>query len=248
VEISGKEQLNLFAQVDTTAIQGKRGMLLLDPTNITIGATANINADGSTGDDISTATALSTNTNYGAVTSLITATQLTSLLNTTDVTLAATNNITVSSAITKTGATETTLTLNAGNNININAGISSANSKLNLTLNANSDNTGGGAVTFSSANAVDLNGGTLLLGNGSLTLGGSAILKRLIVDRVGSSTATMTASGGTLDGVTLGADLTVTNTLNLVNGLTLSGGKSLILGNSGSDLRYDNTMIRPGMC
>jgi hypothetical protein len=132
-EISGKGRLDFQAQVDLRAPQGLSGTLLLDPLNIVIGGTADINGDASLGDDVTVA-GIAPGA-FGAVTSLITAGQVSFLLTNANLSLAATNNITVSQAITKTSGSAQTLTLDAGNAIAINAAIGgSLGSALGLSL------------------------------------------------------------------------------------------------------------------
>jgi len=75
-------------------------------------------------------------------------------------------DITVSSAIGKTAGGDATLLLKARNNIAVNANISSTSNKLNLTLWADSDNSGAGGITMTNA-AITSNGGNVTLGGGA---------------------------------------------------------------------------------
>jgi hypothetical protein len=160
---------------------------------------------------------------------LITATALTGLLNTTNVTLAATNDITVSSAIAKSSATDTTLVLTAGNNINLNASISSAGSKLDLVLTPNSDNSGGGASALGGGATLNLNGGTLTQGGFGNFAASGTIRNATLVALNGTA-----LTGGTLDGVTLGNALnpnfTTSGTITFNNGVTLGSGATVNMG------------------
>lgn len=95
-------------------------------------------------------------------------------------------DITVSAAIAKTGNVESTLTLNANNNIVINAPITSANSALTLNLNSNREDNyplddhavqlnanldlHGGVLTVSEG-STGVGNGTLVIGAGTTTLG-----------------------------------------------------------------------------
>lgn len=88
-------------------------------------------------------------------------------------------DITVSSAIARTSAADSTLTLNASNNIVINAAITSKGGKLGLNLNSNLQNDDSGASHAAQVNAdMNLNGGVLTVsegaatGNGTLNIGG----------------------------------------------------------------------------
>ncbi|MFZ2855526.1 MAG: filamentous hemagglutinin N-terminal domain-containing protein [Rhodocyclaceae bacterium] len=133
-EVSGKAYLDFKGTVDLSAKAGVAGTLLLDPTNITIGANADLNGDTTLGDDVTTDVLVGDNP---AATSQITAAQVGTLLDTTSLSLAASNDITVSSAINKTTNTANiTLILNAGNAIALNAPISAAAGGLSVELMA----------------------------------------------------------------------------------------------------------------
>jgi filamentous hemagglutinin family protein len=179
-EVSGKQVLNFQGQVDLRAPKGLSGALLLDPLDIFIGNVADANGDDVSGDDV---TGNIASGDFLPLTSSITAAQVSSLLNTTSLTLAATNNIFVDSAITKISGGLQTLTLDAGNDIFINAPISgSATAPLGLTLFAGGNidlarsiNTFGGDFTVtgsgaSSTTTVSL--GTVNAAKMTLTLAG----------------------------------------------------------------------------
>ena len=142
VEVSGKGQLDFRGNVDTRAPLGTFGTLLLDPTNIVVQAANPDIAGNTTGLDIQLAADLSNSANYGAVTSIITGTALGNLVDTANVTLAATNDITVNDVVTW-GTSTFALTLNAGNNISINAALDSIG-------------TAGGDITLVAGNAISL--------------------------------------------------------------------------------------------
>ncbi len=191
-EVSGKDFLYFSPRgsVDLSAPNGKRGTLLLDPLDITIvsgplditivSGPADINGDGSTGDDISSATALNTSGAFGAVSSVITNAALAGVLNNADVTLQASSNITVNAAINSDSGlsltADRTLTLQA-NTIDLLNSISAAGSayKLNLNFSANSSInittgaqllTNGGVVTINAGIGTFINGGTINTGAG----------------------------------------------------------------------------------
>ncbi|MBK4738106.1 YDG domain-containing protein [Noviherbaspirillum pedocola] len=135
------------AVVTTLAPNGVTGQWLIDPYNVTIAASG------------------------GNITGAALATQL----NTTNVTIDTSSNayssvsgvgdITVSDAIAKTGAVDTTLTLRADHNIVVNSPISSTNSRLGITLLAGmaSAATSGGVNV--NANLTS-NGGDIVIGGG----------------------------------------------------------------------------------
>ncbi|MGD1908299.1 MAG: filamentous hemagglutinin N-terminal domain-containing protein, partial [Leptolyngbyaceae cyanobacterium] len=152
VEVSGAVTLGFDGQVDTTAVAGTVGTLLLDPTDISIVAGAlspPSAADGlwAFGEDAGAQT-------IGADT-------VVALLGTAALTLQATNTISVNSAIASPTAFD--LTLEANNNIVINADITTAGG--DVTLIADADGLNGGAVT--------LTGTTISTGSGAIALTGT---------------------------------------------------------------------------
>lgn len=168
-EVSGKQYLDFQGLVDLRAAQGKKGSLLLDPLNIVVGACDDISGGngGACGyGDIVSGGDLSNPASYAGATSYITAGQVGTLLNTTDVKLAATNDITVNSAISKSGSTATTLTMNAGHDIvfGYGADITSTGGALNVGLTAGNSitlptlQTQGGSVNISASQDLALNG------------------------------------------------------------------------------------------
>ena len=235
VEVSGKRYLDFNASVDTRAPNGKQGTLLLDPSNITIGSTADINGDGTTGDNV---TAAGIASGDAGTNSLITAAQVGTLLGTTNISLAATNDITLSTAISKSGVTDTTLTLIAGNNVNLNANISASTSKLNLMLVPDSDSSGAGQVNLGAV-TLNLNGGsldatgkTIAHSSGTATLNNVNLLGGILANSgTGSlamsgnwsNTGTINLSAGTLD---LGGSFTTAG----IGSITRSGGAVTISG------------------
>jgi filamentous hemagglutinin family protein len=204
-ETSGKHVLYFSGTADLGARRGKQGNLLLDPANITVGTVANINGDATSGDDITPTnpSELSNSATYPGANSQITAAQLSNVLNNSNVTLAATNNITISAPVSRTPAPSpapaTTLTLNA-TTIDINSSVGGGSgAPLNLALNAT------GTATINSGSTLK---------NGTLT-----------------SSGTVTFNAPTLDGMTLGGSaLTmgasgyffVDNGLTLANAMTVS--------------------------
>ncbi|MFV3074506.1 MBG domain-containing protein [Niveispirillum fermenti] len=199
-EVSGKGSLRFAGTADLTAGAGGRaGTLLLDPTNIVIGGTADINGDGTQGDDLSGAGDLDSVTDYAGADSYITAAAVAALLNTgTSVTLSASQDITLSSSIDKTGGAGASFTLRAGRDIVIGAGagVSSSAGALNIDFQAGygtgagrivSAATGtesfasnGGTISFTgygragAITGIDLSGVSLNSGAGAITLTGTA--------------------------------------------------------------------------
>lgn len=121
IEVSGKNTLDFTGTVDLASVKGKRGLLLLDPTDIVISNGSNNNMSGSTpftpvADNGSTVLNVATLQAALASGDVIVQTRATG---------AQTGNITVSNAI--SWSSGSTLTLDAHNNIIVNAGIAGNN-------------------------------------------------------------------------------------------------------------------------
>jgi filamentous hemagglutinin family protein len=196
VETSSKDNLQAFGTVIASAVNGQGGLWLLDPSNITIsGATANGSFNGAS-PNVFTPNANSATANVATINdSLNLGTSVT--INTEG---AGTQNgdITLASAISKTGGTAATLTLNAstegasGGNIILNNTITSTTGALNVVLNAsqgsitlgnNAITTLGGSVTMRGGLGITQGAGTINTGGGDLTyynslnLSGAAIIQ-----------------------------------------------------------------------
>ena len=130
VEVSAKGYLDYRGSADLRAAGGREGLLLLDPTNLTIQFSGpDIDGSGGGGDDLVTPTLA-----FAApgVNSIITAAAVVTQLASANVTLQATNDITLATGL--TSASANALTLQAGNNINLNAAVTLGGA---LTLSAN---------------------------------------------------------------------------------------------------------------
>ncbi len=243
VEVSGKRVLDFRGQVDLSAAHGRTGALLLDPSSITIGAVADVDGNSTPGDDVSGDIDSS---DFGTAASMITAANVSALLNTVDLSLAATGDILVSQPITKTTGSATTLTLYAGNKLDIHSPISGApGSPLNLSLESEGAmsttaaiTTFGGSVSmiagFGMAGGITLNG-DINAGTGTVTMAAHAGETQ----PSGAITASSLTASGSLGGLTL-------NGANNVGIARLSGGggggvsfnnvaASYFLGGSGSN-------------
>ncbi len=235
VEVSGK-QLAFDGKVSTNAPFGKIGTLLLDPTNVTIGAA---DSGGSFSGCIA---GTNTFTPDGAATDTIAAATLVGLLDAPCNVListvgspgAGTGGITVSSAVSWTETT--TLTLTADSFITVSAAITNTSASTGFTA-MNFTANGVGATT---------NPGILLSAGGVLTTtGGDVILN-------GTSSATATASHGVhfnSGAIATGSgNITVTGTvpvgatgasvygirMNTLNGMTSSSGNITLSGTTNS--------------
>ena len=220
--------------INAGAPKGKAGVWLLDPTNVTINAAL--------AGTISTA------------------------LNTTDVevktdgTTAGTvgdGNIVVSSAIAKTGAAETTLTLTADNGIDVNANIGSTGGKLNINMTANGNaatvtNSKGLTVGVSGTSVIDANGGTVTLNGTSKNTGGGfpgrigttiyGTIKGGSVTINGTSSAASVSNGiGVLFQINSSVEATDTAGTLIINGTAngagITGGRGVVLGNGGASAK-----------
>lgn len=198
VEVSGKNTLDFSGTVNTSAANGKFGTLLLDPTNITVVAGATPNpanaADGlwAFGED-----AGNQNIGAGAINTLLTANNLT---------LQATNNITVSSAISYTGAVDRTLTLQANNNITTSSAISTTGGRLSVVLNADADNNGAGAVAIN--NGITTRGGSFTASGFSVTANATGTLSTVGAANLDGGAVTIAAAAGGV--VTIGKTINTT--------------------------------------
>jgi filamentous hemagglutinin family protein len=195
-------RVNIASGIDitTAASQGTTGEWLIDPYNITIAASG---ASGTAYADSFTS----------AATSTILASDLTAALTNNNVTIQTggtagdaqgSGDITVTASISKSGATTTTLTLKAHNDIIVNAGvnITATGGALNVVLNSDSDATGGGRILMgngtasSSNNSINSNGGNITLSGGTDVTTGYA-------KGYASGNATYSGNGVVLSGTTL---------------------------------------------
>lgn len=168
-EVSGKGYLDYGGYTDLRAPMGSTGTLLLDPNNIVIGSSADINANLATGDDV-TGNILAGD--YSGATSYITATRVSSLLDSANLSLSATNDIGIYNAV----------SWNSGYSFSLNAGH-------NIIVCAPVTNSGIGSINFTAGNAV-------LLGS-SITTGGTINLTATN-GYIARSAGTLTANTVTL--------------------------------------------------
>ena len=225
-------------------------------SNITLQASApDINGNGILGDDVAGNMAAG---DFGNVNSIITSGQVSTLLGSSNLTLAATNNITVNSAVSWNSAFG--LTLNAGNQISINTGISNAGSG-GIALSATTYNLSGGVSfagtiglgTLNSSGTVGFTGTANALAvnvqTGTLTLSGNNLADASTVTLSSGSTlslsgadtaGTLTSNGGTIAGTgvltaaTYGLNTGTSVTGNLGLGTLNSNGTVGITGTAGA--------------
>lgn len=168
VETSGNA-LNVQGTVDASSTEGQGGEWLLDPNNITI---SNVNTN-SNGNPNFTSTADSAFVKAGTIENALNGGTNVSVTTGTAGASSEVGNINVLNDITKNAGNNAKLTLNAHNDITIGTGVTikSTNNKLNVVLNANSDNTGGGAIIMQSGSKIKSNGGDITFGGGGLVSG-----------------------------------------------------------------------------
>jgi len=133
-EVSGKQSLDFQGTVDLSAPIGATGTLLLDPANIIIS-----DADGSQNNEVSDNEVLFADNGASTFN-----TQPSAFENVdASVTLQAITDITMSDPIDLDGASDTTFTLQAGNDLNISANITGTNGAHSLVLEADRGPEGG---------------------------------------------------------------------------------------------------------
>jgi len=217
------------ARIQANAPNGRAGQWLIDPWNVTIAQAPATEAGGTftTGTwtpNVTGSTIL--NTTIEAALNLGTAVTIT-----TAGAGAEAGDITVAAPITMTGATPTSLTLQAANNILVNSGvaISSTGGALNVVLNADSDATGGGGIYLNTGSSIVSNGGNITLGGGSVGDGsgfsaGNATTTGAVTYDTGITlmSATLNAGGGNVQLHGQGDSVGGTNMGVFLNGATVT--------------------------
>jgi len=206
VEVSGKQQLGFDGWVDTSAVNGEVGQLLLDPDNIIV------NSSGSNTTDIDDVKVFG---NVNCTDCTIAANTL--VLANADITLQATNDITFSETLTLTGSNS--LTAQANNDISLDSGVTvQTQGSGTITLTANDDSSGGGSFTMGSTSNLQTAGGDITISAaGDIALAGI---------NAGTGTASITTS-------TSGA---ITSASTLVAGTLILNSASGDIGTSGTKI------------
>ena len=186
VEVSGKETLDYRGTVDTRAPAGDVGTLLLDPTNIEVAGASEAGVTIAEVDNAGDADVDNGGGGADATTNTIAAADIVTALNTTNVTLQATNNIVVTNAINASGnAGSFGLTLDADNQIQINNSITTNDGFVTLTGTGNT-------IIFNTGNnpAIDTTGGDFDNG-GDVTLTGAVTLSQATTIQAGTGAITI---------------------------------------------------------
>jgi filamentous hemagglutinin family protein len=203
--------------VNAGAVAGKGGAWVVDPYDYTINAAGATTISNALNQGTSvTVTTQSSNTAYGTVGAAT-----------------GSGDITVASAITKTGGADAGLTLRADRNIIVNSDITSTSGNLNLTLSA--ANAAGATVGGVDVNAnLKSNGGTILIGgNGGSASGGIGFARNANTAR---TTAAVTVEGN-VSILSSGGNITINGRSNLgSNSGSVDGTKGGIYIKSGATI------------
>jgi filamentous hemagglutinin family protein len=236
-EVSGKQSLDFQGLVDLRSTFGIAGTLLLDPTDITISTDPDtVGNSFSPGGEFAP----------GGGTSTINNGTLENQLGKGSVTISTASkfpdqgNITVSAPITW-GINS--LTLKANNSIFVNNSLTSFGG--NITLNADVDGTGGGAIAITNA-IIKSNGGNIILGGGSNPLifpaegtvyplltyakGANAIGVEITNSTLDAATGNISITGKGLAGTSKNHGISVSN-----SGINTAGTGSIILNGIGGN-------------
>ncbi len=223
VEVSSKEDLIFKGTVDLSATNGSTGNLLLDPTNITI-----VDGDDAVDDvEVTTDNQIWEGDSPGA-TFTISETALENLAGNANVTLEATNDITINDLTDNsltfapgTGAIKFT----AGGNFSMNSGDSIETQGRNLTISAASISTGR-ISTFDGGNQFDTDDIRFPDASGDLTLSASSNIN---VERIFANDVTLTSTNGNITTASISSEaddlgLGSSARLTAINGtITLNG-------------------------
>jgi trimeric autotransporter adhesin len=205
VEVSGKGFLDFHGYADLFAAYGQQGSLLLDPTDIVIDSSADNPA--ALADQILTfAENVGTTMTIGASTL--------AAIGSGTITLEATNDILVSSAVTLTG--NVSLTMRAQNEIRVNAALAASGTgsinleaDLDVELSAAVSTSGTGTITLHADHEANGSGSVFLLTGGSVSTANQTITIR--GSNLAITAGTINAGTGTIaiqpTGTTGGASL-----------------------------------------
>ncbi|MEH2114406.1 CHAT domain-containing protein [Nostoc sp.] len=243
VEVSGKNYLTFNGLVDTSAINGNFGTLLIDPSTLTIidGAAGTGSFDGTAGNIAFGDADIGANTvSWGAIAA-----------SGTNINLQATGNITINDI---TGATPGVVTpgvatLNLGNGGSFS--LASQNGSVNFANPANTIKTTGGAITISGANLLLGNLDTTGFGYGGTSIAGTVNLSAtgdIITGRITSSATNgnNSGTGGNVIVTTTAGSIT-TGAINSSASKTIPGGDFTAKSGAISLTARDNITVNDGI-
>ena len=221
VETSGYRAMNLAAKVDTTAANGKTGILLIDPYNLTISDAPDASVPPPAAGDPYTPSDESANLNVDTLKTALETTSVT--VQTTDAGGAGSEagDIIVASAIDYSGSAHNDLTLDAYHDVKVNAEINAG--AHNLTLRAGNDieQTTGNKIT-----ANDLS----LQATGKATMSGDVEATKITSTSDVSLSGTVNAEKIDAAGKTLTQDGDGTVTVTGADGITAATVKQTAAG------------------
>lgn len=210
VEVSGKEELYFDGSVDTSALNGKTGTLLLDPDTITI-------SDGSGA------------TASGAVTATIFEDTLEALSSTTNIQLLATSSISLSDL------SDNLLSLQQGSGNSVTFTVT--NGTISFASSSDTISTNGGSINFNATGALTI--GSLTSNGGDISLTGSDLsLSGNLSSGTGDINITNGGSGKIgLGGTSCSSSCAMTITTTEL--AAMSGNKLVIGGSNNGDIYVD---------
>ncbi len=241
VEVSGKTGYSLTGSIDVSAALGVAGSILIDPTDLTIGATntddgfvSSTNPKGILAGDVLT-----------AANGFITPASFTGL--TGNVTLQAANNLTVSADVLNAQATN--LILQAGNNLTISNTITTTGGNISLTAAASGTNfvtVASGKLTINQALNAGTGTITLSAGTGGIATNAAGILTAGVLTGTSTGAVALSATNqvGTLGafGVT-GADFAMTNGAALVIAGAVSGNNIRLVNTNAGGITFSDGTV-----
>jgi filamentous hemagglutinin family protein len=228
VEVSGKDWLAFTGRVDTTANAGRTGMLLLDPTDITISTAATSNGTCPPAGPCFTLTGSPAAANLN-VTDLLNALANTNVTVNTASAAPSNGDITVANAVAYNNAADRTLTLQANRNVTLNAGITTgaAAGRLSVVLAADSDANGTGNVALNAA--VSTRGGAFTASGVNVTSAAAGTVTTSGVT-AGRAAGDLTITAGTTGAVNLAGALAATGAAGAAGGPGANAGTVSVSG------------------
>ena len=206
VEVSGKERLSFSGSVDVSSSQGLSGSILLDPQNITI-----VDSGGSNDSEVSDGTVAKADGSGEDWT--ISDEALEALSG--NVTLQATNDITVNQTVNFSQGPGSTITFEADNHITLSTNKTINTNGASVVLRADADTSGagnivlggqvdtdtdaGGAITLIGQDITTQSNGALYTDNGAITITAAGnVIFGAQVQMIGSAATIDIDAGGTL--------------------------------------------------